>query len=102
MRIASPGLAVEFLKNPEKLCGTLNTFLIRNFPATASWEFDFRWVSGNGKVFLEVPDEFSLEYMRKQGVEKRLSEAIYDLFRLDTEVRLRIGGDQEARLKKIQ
>ena len=101
VRVASPSLATAFLEEPDRYAATLNHFLIRNYPSTRSWEFDMGWSAGNGKVYLDMPDEFSMKYLKKQDVEKRLSETIYDIFRLDTDVVLRVRGDQEARLQEL-
>ena len=61
-----------------------------------------RWVPGNGRVTLEMPDEFSYQYMLKQGIPEKLAPVIHDVFRLDTEVALRVCGDEEKRLREIQ
>ena len=63
LRVASPALAREFLQNPDKYAAPLNHYLIRHYPAVASWEFDMRWTAGNGRVTLEMPDDFSLRYL---------------------------------------
>ncbi len=102
VRIASPSLASEFLRNPDKLSGTLNTYIVRNFPSAAGWEFDFHWSAGNGKVYLEVPDQFAMECLKKNGVEQKTAQAIYDVFRLDTDVYLRVNGDYENRIRQIR
>ena len=102
LRVASPGLAREFLQNPDKYAAPLNHYLIRHYPAVASWEFDMRWTPGNGRVTLEMPDEFSFRYMQKQNIQAQLEAVIHDVFRLDTEVSLRVCGDEEKRLRALQ
>lgn len=102
VRVASPSLGGLFLKEPDKYSNTLNAYLVRNFPAAVSWEFDIRWAAGNGKVFLELPDDFAVQYMKTQHAEQALQHAIYDIFRIDTEVLFRVRGDQEARLRAIR
>ena len=102
LRVASPSLAREFLQNPDKYCAPLNHYLIRHFPAVASWEFDMRWSPGNGRVTLEMPDEFSMHYLERQGVRDQLATVIRDVFRVETEVGLRVCGDEEKRLKDLQ
>ena len=102
LRVASPALAKEFLQNPDKYSAPLNHFLIRHYPSVASWEYDMRWVPGNGRVTLEMPDEFSMRYLEKQGVQEQLATVIHDVFRLDTEVGLRVCGDEEKRLRELQ
>ena len=102
LRIASPGLAKEFLQNPDKYCAPLNNFLIRRFPAAASWEFDLRWTPGNGRVTLETPDEFSCRFLEKAGAREQLATAIKDVFRVETEVLLKVCGDEEKRLQALR
>ena len=62
LRVASPSLAMSFMQQPEVYAAPLNHFLMRNFPAAASWEFDMRWMPGNGRVYLDMPDEFSMHF----------------------------------------
>ncbi|NLD83142.1 MAG: PHP domain-containing protein, partial [Clostridiales bacterium] len=102
LRVASPSLAKAFLQEPDKYAAPLNHFLIRHYPAAVSWEFDMRWTPGNGRVTLEMPDEFSYDFMKRQNVQEQLSQVIRDIFRLDTEVGLRVCGDEEKRLKALQ
>ena len=102
LRVASPALAREFLQNPDKYSAPLNHYLIRHYPAVASWEFDMRWAPGNGRVTLEMPDEFSMDYLEKQNIRPQLAAVIRDVFRLDTEVALRVCGDEEKRLHALQ
>ena len=102
LRVASPSLAKDFLQNPDKYSAPLNHYLIRHYPSVASWEFDMRWAPGNGRVTLEMPDEFSLHYLEKQGVRAQLATVIHDVFRLDTEVMLKVCGDEEKRLRELQ
>ncbi|MBQ4074720.1 MAG: PolC-type DNA polymerase III [Clostridia bacterium] len=102
LRVASPSLAREFLQNPDKYAAPLNHYLIRHYPAVASWEFDMRWAPGNGRVVLEMPDEFSMHYLEKQNIREQLSVVIHDVFRLDTDVQLKICGDEEKRLRALQ
>ncbi|MBQ4640573.1 MAG: PolC-type DNA polymerase III [Clostridia bacterium] len=102
LRVASPSLAISFMQQPEKYAAPLNHFLMRNFPAVASWEFDMRWQPGNGRVYLDMPDEFSLHYLEKQNCRQLLAQAIQDVFRLDTEVVLRVSGDEEKRLNQLR
>lgn len=102
LRVASPSLAKEFLQNPDRYAAPLNHYLIRHYPAVASWEFDMHWSPGNGRVILEMPDEFSLNYLEKQNIREQLSVVIHDVFRLDTDVQLRVCGDEAKRLHALQ
>ena len=102
LRVASPSLAREFLQNPDKYSAPLNHYLIRHYPAVASWEFDMRWTPGNGRVTLEMPDEFSARYLEKQQVREQMQTVIQDVFRLDTDVVIKVCGDEERRLRALQ
>ncbi len=102
LRVASPSLAREFLRDPDRYAAPLNHYLMRHYPAVASWEFDMRWAPGNGRITLEMPDEFSMRYLEKQGVAAQLAQVIRDVFRLDTEVSLRVCGDEEKRLNALR
>ena len=102
LRVASPSLARDFLQNPDQYAAPLNHYLIRHYPAAVSWEFDMHWSPGNGRVTLEMPDDFSYQYMEKQHVQEQLSQVIKDIFRLDTDVALRICGDEEKRLRALR
>ncbi|MBE5776975.1 MAG: PolC-type DNA polymerase III [Clostridiales bacterium] len=102
IRVASPSLARAFMEDPDKYALPLNQFLLRNYPAAVAWEFDLRWIGGNGRVTLEVPDQFALTYLEKQGAREALSQAIKDVFRLETELMMRICNDHEKRLRDIE
>ncbi|MCI5772598.1 MAG: PolC-type DNA polymerase III [Clostridiales bacterium] len=102
VRVASPSLAQAFLEQPEQYALPLNQFLLRNFPATVAWEFDLHWTSENGRVILEVPDEFALRFLEKQSVRQRLSQAVKDVFRLETDISFRVSSDEEKRLHEME
>ena len=102
LRVASPSLAQEFMREPDRYAAPLNHYLMRHYPAVASWEFDMRWTPGNGRIILEMPDEFSMRYLEKQNVGAQLAQVIRDVFRLDTEVSLRVCGDEEKRLNALR
>ena len=93
LRVASPALAKEFLQDPDRYAAPLNHYLTRHYPAVASWEFDMRWTPGNGRVTLEMPDDFSMQYLEKQNIRAQLAAVIHDVFRLDTDVTLKVCGD---------
>ncbi len=102
LRVASPSLAISFMQQPDTYAAPLNHFLVRNFPAVASWEVDMHWSPGNGKVYLDLPDEFSMHYLEKQNGRALLAQAIQDVFRLETDVVLRVSGDEEKRLNQLK
>ncbi len=102
VRVASPSLAQAFLDDPEKYAAPLNQFLIRHYPAVASWEFDIRWTASAGRVALEAPDDFSRDFLVNGGARERLVTAIKDVFRVDAPLEIRVRGDQEARLQALK
>ncbi len=101
LRVASPALKDDFIAHPDKYAHIFSSLLLRAHPATASWEFDMRWLSENGRIILEMPDEFSLEFYQKENVPELLSTAIFDIFRDKPPVLLRLRGDSEKRLARI-
>ncbi len=101
VRVASPARAMDFMREPDKYALPLNQFLLRECPAVRSWEYDLRWSAGSGHICLEVPDEFCLGFLKNDRMEEKLSTAIRDIFRLDTDVRLRVSGDSEKRIREM-
>jgi DNA polymerase III subunit alpha, Gram-positive type len=102
LRVASPSLADEFTRHPETYAATLNALILRWFPAAKPWEPDFRWIADKGRVALELPDEFALNYMLEHGLQAKINQAVYDIFRLRTEVFLRVSGNEEERIALIK
>ncbi len=102
VRVACPARAQDFLREPDKYALPLNQFLLRECPAARSWEFDLRWKSGNGRVCLEVPDDFCLAFLKADGMAEKLSRAIRDIYRLDTDVEIKVSGDSEKRIREME
>ena len=102
LRIASPARAVDFVRDPDKYALPLNQLLMRECPAVRSWEFDLRWRAGSGCVWLEVPDDFCMLFLKGAGMPEKLSQAIRDIFRVDTGVEIRVAGDCEKRLREMR
>ncbi len=102
LRVVSPGLKDDFLQHIERYKPVLTDFLKRNYPASVSWMNQIDWRVQTGCVTLTFPDSFSLEYMGRQNVAARLSQAIRDIFALDVKVELSVRGDQEKRLAELR
>ncbi len=102
VRVASPSLAMPFFQDPEKYALPLNQFLLRECPAVRSWEFDIHWSAGNGRVNLDVPDEFVRQFLVNAGIPEKLSRAVKDIFRLDTPVAVRVEGDSQKRILQME
>lgn len=101
IRIASPSLKDDFIKNLHAYRPVLSSFLSRNYPASASWLKDIDWRMDAGMITLTFPDDFSLIYMQKHDIQARLRQAVYDIFRLDITIECTVAGDQEARVAAI-
>ena len=80
----------------------LTDFLRRNYPASASWMSQIDWRCDGKRITLTFPDAFSLEYMGRQNVAARLSQAVKDIFSAEVMVELTVAGDQEKRLAEIR
>ncbi len=102
LRISCPSLGQEFLENPGRYALPLNQYLLRHYPAVRSWEFDLTWVSEDGRLYLETPDEFSMNYLRYAGVKQALEQAIYDVFAVRPPLELRVSGDAARRMEEIR
>lgn len=102
LRVVSPGLKDDFLENISAYKQVLTDFLRRNYPASASWMSQIDWRCDGKRITLTFPDAFSLEYMGRQNVAARLSQAVKDIFSAEVMVELTVAGDQEKRLAEIR
>ena len=66
LRIASPSLKDDFLADPDKYAHVINNILLREHPALSAWEFDMRYKAEDGRVVLELPDDFSMQYLKER------------------------------------
>ena len=101
LRIASPSLAHEFITNPEDYKALLSSILARAHPAAVSWIPEILFKPEGDALVLEFPDAFSLDYFRQREADKLLATAIYDVFRLEAPLVMRLRDDVESRLKRI-
>lgn len=102
LRVVSPGLKEDFLRNIGAYKQVLMDFLKRNYPASVSWMSRIDWRCEDDRVTLTFPDEFSLHYMGRQNVGARLAQAVKDIFTAEVQVELTIAGDQERRLAEMR
>ncbi|MBR3763000.1 MAG: PolC-type DNA polymerase III [Clostridia bacterium] len=102
LRVVSPGLKQDFMDNISAYKPVLTDFLKRNYPASASWLEQIDWRCLDDRITLTFPDPFSMQYMARQNVAARLSQAVKDIFSLDIRVELTVAGDQEKRLAEIR
>ena len=102
LRVVSPGLKEDFLRNIGAYKQVLTDFLQRNYPASVSWMSQIDWRCEGGRITLTFPDSFSLEYMGRQNVAARLAQAVKDIFSAEVKVELTVAGDQETRLAALR
>ena len=101
LRVASPALAQQFISNPEDYKTLLSSILARAHPAAVSWIPEIIFKAENDALALELPDAFSLDYFRQREADKLLATAIYDVFRLEAPLVMRLRDDVENRSKRI-
>ena len=102
LRVASPGLADAFLRDPGVYAGVLNGILTRAFPSAVSWLNDIVWVGEQGAVILELPDAFAVDYLKEENAQRILSNAIHDVFRIQPPIDFRVKDDFDKRLQRIK
>ncbi len=102
LRTASPAQAGAFMKQPSLYQDILNRFLMRKYPAMNSWVKEIVWLCEKDALVLEMPDEFSLGYMRDNNVHDVVKRAVQDIFRIEPPVVVRLKDDAEERLKRIE
>ena len=102
LRVVSPGLKDDFLRNIGQYKQVLTDFLKRNYPASVSWMDQIDWRCEGDRITLTFPDAFSLAYMGKQNIAGRLAQAVKDIFSAEVKVELTMAGDQEAKLQALR
>ena len=102
LRVVSPGLAEDFLRDISSYKQVLVDFLKRNYPGAVAWADQIDWRCQQNRITLTFPDAFSLEYMSKGNVAGRLSQAVKDIFGIQCRVELAVAGDQEKRLEELR
>ena len=102
LRIASPSLKDDFLSDPDKYAHVINNILLREHPALSAWEFDMRYKAEDGRVVLELPDEFSMQYLKERALNDKINRAINDIFCVQTEVICRVAGVREETAARLE
>ena len=95
LRVASPGLAQDFLSGVERYQTVLKDFLRRQSPAMRAWLDDTGWTLAGERLLITCPDETALSFFRARGLEGRLEQAVYDIFRTRVRVELTVCGERE-------
>ncbi|MBQ1945415.1 MAG: PolC-type DNA polymerase III, partial [Clostridia bacterium] len=102
LRIASPSLKDDFIANPQSYAHVINSILMRSHPAVSAWEYDMRYVVEDGKLVMELPDDFSMLYLKERGLTDKISDAVYDIFCERMEVICRVTGIREETAERIE
>ena len=102
LRIASPALGEKFLADLDRYKPVLTDFLRRQSPALSAWIADTGWSLEDGRILLTCPDKIAMGFFRSHHLDEKLSQAIYDIFRVRTPVALTVCGEREAWVEKMR
>ncbi len=102
LRVASPGLAEDFVTDVQRYTPVLKDFLRRQSPALRAWLDDVGWSVDNGRILLTCPDAFSIEFFRRNGLDAKLAQAVWDIFRVRMPVALGLCGEREAWVERMR
>ncbi|MCQ2453267.1 MAG: PHP domain-containing protein, partial [Clostridia bacterium] len=102
LRISCPALKEDFEADPDKYAHVINDILMRDHPSMAAWEFDMRYKREDGRIVLELPDDFALNYLKSHQLPEKIAQVINDIFTLKTEVFCRVTGAREETLARIE
>ena len=102
LRVASPALGEDFVKDVNKYKTVLTDFLRRQSPALAAWIEDTGWSMEDGRILLTCPDSISVEFFRSRQLDMKLSQAVYDIFRVRVPVALTVCGEREQWVQRMR
>ena len=102
LRIASPSLAEDFIAHIDNYLPVLNGFLRRQSPALSTWIHDVGWTVENGRILLTCPDDISLQYFKRNHLDEKLAQAVWDIFRLKLNVALTVCGQREEWVREMR
>ncbi len=102
LRVASPSLGEDFLADINRYKSVLTDFLRRQSPALSAWIGDVGWSLEDGRVLLTCPDAIAVNFFKSHRLDDKLSQAVYDIFRVRVPVSLTICGEREAWVKKMR
>ena len=102
LRIASPALGGDFLSDIHKYKTVLTDFLRRQSPALSAWIGDTGWSLEDGRILLTCPDQIAMNFFKTHRLDEKVSQAVYDIFRVRVPVALTICGEREAWVKKMR
>ena len=61
-----------------------------------------RYKAEDGRVVLELPDDFSMQYLKERKLTDKINQAIKDIFCVDTEVICRVSGVREETAARLE
>lgn len=102
LRVASPGLAEDFCAHIDQYKTVLTDFLRRQSPALSAWIGDVGWTAEEGRILLTCPDEICLGYFKRHHLDERLSQAVYDIFRVRLPIAMNVCGQREEWVEQMR
>ena len=102
LRVASPALGESFLADLDTYKPVLTDFLRRQSPALAAWVDDTGWTLEDGRILLTCPDQIAMGFFKSHRLDEKLSQAVYDIFRVRVPIALTVCGEREAWVKRMR
>ncbi|MDD3214329.1 MAG: exonuclease domain-containing protein, partial [Eubacteriales bacterium] len=102
LRVASPGLAENFISDIGAYTPVLKDFLRRQSPALRTWLDDVGWSVDQNRILLTCPDDFSISFFRRNHLDEKLAQAVWDIFRIRRDITLVKCGEREAWVEKMR
>ncbi|MBR5547324.1 MAG: PolC-type DNA polymerase III [Clostridia bacterium] len=102
LRVASPSLGEDFLSDVNKYKSVLTDFLRRQSPALSAWIGDTGWSVDDGRILLTCPDKIALQFFKTHKLDEKLSQAVYDIFRVRVPVSIDVCGERDAWVQKMR
>ena len=102
IRVASPSLAEDFMRDPGKYKHVINQILQKHYPAMNPYLPDIKWSCKKERLVLFIPDAFAHEYLSRQDVKQRLADSVYDIFLIKPEIEILLTNDIEDRVARLQ
>ena len=102
LRVASPQLKDQFLNDIQAYTPVLKAFLRRQSPAIRTWLDDVGWSIADEQILLVCPDDFAVQFFKRNKLDEKLSQAVWDIFRLRMTVMLEKCGEREQWVERMR
>ncbi|HRX07831.1 MAG TPA: PolC-type DNA polymerase III [Candidatus Limiplasma sp.] len=102
LRVASPQLKDQFLSDIQAYTPVLKAFLRRQSPAIRTWLDDVGWSIADEQILLVCPDDFAVQFFKRNKLDEKLSQAVWDIFRLRMPVTLEKCGEREQWVERMR